>query len=408
MPAVLQTMEERKDLLSNEIYLLSAVTALQRVSETLPHFISPYLHATVSQVCRISRLAETSATSPQLSARLTSLSSTLATKVPPRVLLPTLTKCYNDMVPAKQSHLGPLMSILKAHITHMEKDQLNTHQSELTSFFLTALDFRAQHCQGDLPKTAEVEGFTIDCLLAMVMKLSEITFRPLFFKLFDWSKTETEGKQRLLTFYRLADRIADRLKGLFVLFAGNLVKPFSDLLQQTNVAKTDEALFDSADGVDKSTMLLHHVLDCMFKIFMYDTHHFLSKDRAEALMGPLVDQLENTLGGEKSYQLRVTQHLVPCLGQFSVAMGDDTQWKTLNYQVLLKTRHSSSKVRFSALLMVMELARKLRENYMVLLPETIPFLAELMEDESEEVEHQVQKVIQEMENILGEPLQSYF
>ena len=50
MPAVLQTMEERKDLLSNEIYLLSAVTALQRVSETLPHFISPYLHATVSQV----------------------------------------------------------------------------------------------------------------------------------------------------------------------------------------------------------------------------------------------------------------------------------------------------------------------------------------------------------------------
>ncbi|KAJ3608035.1 hypothetical protein NHX12_025085, partial [Muraenolepis orangiensis] len=29
-------------------------------------------------------------------------------------------------------------------------------------------------------------------------------------------------------------------------------------------------------------------------------------------------------------------------------------------------------------------------------------------DESEEVEHQVQMVIQEMENILGEPLQSYF
>ena len=46
-----------------------------------------------------------------------------------------------------QSHLGPLMSILKGHISHMEKDQLNSHQSELTSFFLTALDFRAQHCQ---------------------------------------------------------------------------------------------------------------------------------------------------------------------------------------------------------------------------------------------------------------------
>ena len=56
----------------------------------------------ILQVCRITRLAETSSASPQLSARLASLRSTLATKVAPRVLLPTLTKCYNDMVPAKQ------------------------------------------------------------------------------------------------------------------------------------------------------------------------------------------------------------------------------------------------------------------------------------------------------------------
>lgn len=38
-------------------------------------------------------------------------------------------------------------------------------------------------------------------------------------------------------------------------------------------------------------------------------------------------------------------------------------------------------VRYSALVMLMELASKLKENYMVLLPETIPFLAELMEGE---------------------------
>lgn len=36
-------------------------------------------------------------------------------------------------------------------------------------------------------------------------------------------------------------------------------------------------------------------------------------------------------------------------------------------------------MRFSSLLMLMELAAKLKENYVVLLPETIPFLAELME-----------------------------
>lgn len=30
--------------------------------------------------------------------------------------------------------------------------------------------------------TAEIEGYVIDCLVAMVMKLSEVTFRSLFFK----------------------------------------------------------------------------------------------------------------------------------------------------------------------------------------------------------------------------------
>lgn len=51
MPAVLLTLTDRKELLTNEIYLLSAVTALQRVTETLPHFISPYLQDVALQVC---------------------------------------------------------------------------------------------------------------------------------------------------------------------------------------------------------------------------------------------------------------------------------------------------------------------------------------------------------------------
>lgn len=111
------------------------------------------------------------------------------------------------------------MGILREHIAHMEKEELNAQQSELTAFFLTALDFRAEHCQvslcrrhsgtmarhlwvvgvffvkclrlraqGNLDETAAVEGGVIDCLLAMVMKLSEVTFRPLFFKVrtVDW------------------------------------------------------------------------------------------------------------------------------------------------------------------------------------------------------------------------------
>ncbi|XP_008571640.1 PREDICTED: HEAT repeat-containing protein 1 [Galeopterus variegatus] len=171
---------------------------------------------------------------------------------------------------------------------------------------------------------------------------------------------------------------------------------------------TDEAFFDSENNTEKCCLLLQFILNCLYKIFLFDTQHFISKERAEALMMPLVDQLENRLGGEESFQERVTKQLIPCIAQFSVAMADDSLWKPLNYQILLKTRDSSPKVRFAALITVLALAEKLKENYIVLLPESIPFLAELMEDECEEVERQCQKTVQQLEVTLGEPLQSYF
>lgn len=53
-------------------------------------------------------------------------------------------------------------------------------------------------------------------------------------QLLDWSRTG--GDERLLSFFRLCDAVAHRLKGLFVLFAGNLVKPFAELLQRKDSA----------------------------------------------------------------------------------------------------------------------------------------------------------------------------
>nr|XP_009486339.1 PREDICTED: HEAT repeat-containing protein 1 [Pelecanus crispus] len=388
MPALLKTLKNKKELVSNEIYLLSAVTALLKVAETLPHFLSPYLLDCLLQVVRLEKIAVEFGPSSQISLRIASLKTILATRLAPRILLPAVTKCYSEITNTWKNCLGPLMNILKEHIVGMEKEHLISHQSELTAFFMKALDFRTEHAQDDLEEVGKTEACIIDCLLSMVMKLSEPSFRPLFFKLFDWSKTESTLKDRLLTFHRIADCIADKLKGLFTLFAGHLVKPFAETLNQINISKTDEAFFDSENSTEKSCLLLQFTIDCLHKLFLFDTQKFLSKERAETLMTPLVDQLENTLGGDEKFQERVTAHLIPC--------------------ILLKMRHTSPKVRFAALLALVAVAQKLKENYLILLPESIPFLAELMEDECEEVEQQCQKTIQQLEVILGEPLQSYF
>ncbi|XP_006761371.1 PREDICTED: LOW QUALITY PROTEIN: HEAT repeat-containing protein 1 [Myotis davidii] len=413
MPSLLTTMKNTSDLVSGDVYLLSALAALQKVVETLPHFLSPYLEGVLAQVIHLEKITSEMGAASQANVRLASLKKTLATTLSPRVLLPAINKTYKHTQKDWRNHMGPFMSILQEHIGVMKKEELTSHQSQLTTFFLEALDFRARHPENDLEEVGKTENHIIDCLVAMVVKLSEVTFRPLFFKLFDWAKTEDAPKDRLLTFYNLADCIAAKLKGLFTLFAGHLVKPFADTLNQVNISKTDEAFFDSENDPEKCCLLLQFILNCLHKIFLFDTQHFLSKERAEALMMPLVDQLENRLGGEERFQERVTRHLVPCIAQFSVAMADDSLWKPLNVGntrtlLLLKTRDSSPKVRFAALITVLALAETLKENYIVLLPESIPFLAELMEDECEEVEHQCQRTVQQLEAVLGEPLQSYF
>ncbi|XP_047680600.1 HEAT repeat-containing protein 1 isoform X2 [Prionailurus viverrinus] len=379
MPSLLTTMKNTSELVSGEVYLLSALAALQKVVETLPHFISPYLEGVLSQVVHLEKITGGMGSASQANIRITSLKKTLATTLSPRVLLPAINKTYKQIEKNWKKHMRPFMSILQEHIGVMKKEELTSHQAPLTVFFLEALDFRAQHSEDDLEEIGKTENCIIDCLVAMVVKLSEVTFRPLFFKLFDWAKTEDAPKDRLLTFYNLADNIAEKLKGLFTLFAGHLVKPFADTLNQVNISKTDEAFFDSDNDPEKCCLLLQFILNCLYKIFLFDTQHFLSKERAEALMMPLVDQLENRLGGEERFQERVTKQLIPCIAQFSVAVADDSLWKPLNYQILLKTRDSSPKVRFAALITVLALAEKLKENYLVLLPESIPFLAELME-----------------------------
>lgn len=55
-------------------------------------------------------------------------------------------------------------------------------------------------------------------------------------------------------------------------------------------------------------------------------------------------QLENSIGGREEMENRCKNLVIPCIAQMAVSAGDDTLWKQLNYQILLKTRHSQKQV----------------------------------------------------------------
>nr|KAG5705320.1 hypothetical protein BaRGS_010771 [Batillaria attramentaria] len=313
------------------------------------------------------------------------LDQSLATGLPSRIFIPVVTTCYEKLLEeGKQESVECLLAILEQHISQMSREDLNSNHHQLLSFFLSALDFRVTQRkvgQADLKSSAidKIEGAVITTILSMVLKMSEATFRPMLLKIFEWATLQGSRRERVLVFYRLADSLVEKLRSLFLLFAAHIIKHAAQLLDAANTSKTDEPYFKKDKKERKVSQLLTHTLGCLHKCFLYDSENFINKERFDLLLQPLIDQTENFAGGEEAYTARIKECVVPAIASFAAAVHNDSLWKTLNYQLLLKTRHSRKEVRLSALAVLEEFHKKLGEDYLPLLPETIPFLAELME-----------------------------
>ena len=95
--------------------------------------------------------------------------------------------------------------------------------------------------------------------------------------------------------------------------------------------------------------VIEEILLTFLRVFSYDSHDFVNKERFDTLMQPIIDQIENTIGSWDKYEKRAKDLIVPCIASFAGAISDDSLHKQLVYQVLLKTRHAKPYVRSCAL-----------------------------------------------------------
>ncbi|XP_043205365.1 HEAT repeat-containing protein 1-like [Amphibalanus amphitrite] len=388
----------------DQLLLLSAVTLTLKLTEALAHFISPYVADLVAHVSRLSAAHGTDGAGV-LSHRLSQTRRRLATGVPLRVLLPAVDQCFGRLVAdGAADALAALMPVLSDAARSADVAELSAALPSLQALIVRALEFRA--AGGARPATARrVEAAVLEAVTCVVPRLSEATFGPLLVRLLDWASGAGAPTARLVTFFRLTDALAGRLQGLFVLFAGHLVRPLAAALSGASSLSERPLLPGDEEG---SCELAEYALDTLTKVCQHDTEGFLNSERFHVLLQPLVDQLENEQGAEERRQRRVHGHLVPCLVAFLAAAGDDSLWKPANHQLLLKTRHQSPQVRLDAVASLSAVHARLGDDYLALLPETMPFLAELLEDDEPRVEAATQALIGQMEATLGESLQQYF
>ncbi|XP_003699510.1 HEAT repeat containing 1 homolog l(2)k09022 isoform X2 [Megachile rotundata] len=421
VPAILQLLENHCHQGVPDVIVVSIVSALQKIVESVGNFLSLYLDQLLFELARLNSLY-TDTEHPKIGtvvSRLNATTQKLSSCIPLRVLLPAVNRTYVTLLTKKTYKCIPaLMTVLAESFNSVQPADLSTAIPDLGNFFLKVLQFREDISESDdmevdgseltMKDIMMVEESASKAIVALVLKLSEATFRPLYYKLYDWAARNPQFKLRSITFYRLSANIAECLKSLFVLFAGHFLKHAALLLISNNPAINEEPQEMTLPVESNQIELVEAVMLTLYRVFSYDAHNFVNQERFDVLAQPLVDQLENTMGSKEEYVKRANDLVVPCIAAFASAIPDDSLHKNLVYQTLLKTRHTKPYVRSAALSAVVEIVRKLGEDFMPLLPETIPFLAELLEDEDEATEKCAQNAVRTLEEILGEPLQKYF
>lgn len=327
--------------MSNDGVLIYLLTGLLKIVGTLALYMSPYLVELIVCLSQISYNIEITPVKDAkrnaiIMERLNGIWEKFSSTLELRILIPSIEQSYEQLVNVKQSlAIGPVMQLLTQTIEQQASGNLSRFMPEITAFFLGALAFRADHSDIELSTLNELENKLIKSFRSLTLKLSEESFRPLYYRLYEWAFHKNDKDiNHVTTYFRVSSEIAKSLKSLFVLFANDFIDDVPELL--------NKSLSPAHALVGKTRLLIDSIVETLYQVFLHDSRGFINGARFEAILQPLVDQIENEiiLDSPKSMEL-----ISSCLAQLGQDVNDDIQWKQLNYQILMKTRNNESRIR---------------------------------------------------------------
>lgn len=219
MPALIKVLKKQRKTETPELVLLSTVTAISKIVESLPLFLSPYLQKIVYEysilLAKWQNYDQECSKVSAIVAKLSNIKKKIASSIPPRVLIPVANETHQLLLKKENfDAIGPVMSILADSFGNVTKADFTALQQDLTAFFLSALQLRSDAVDKDvnLAVIDRAEDQVVNALVCLVLKLSETSFRPFYFKIYDWAiRSNVEGhKDRTITFYRLVKYVTAR------------------------------------------------------------------------------------------------------------------------------------------------------------------------------------------------------
>ncbi|EEB05463.2 U3 snoRNP-associated protein Utp10 [Schizosaccharomyces japonicus yFS275] len=301
------------------------------------------------------------------------LFETVAKYIPTRLLFKAILQVWPDCV-----KIGPTAAIRLFDLIGLGIDNA-TRSARRSLLFAEELD--------------NVETKSVNVFLKFVMKLSDSTFRPLFFRLHSWAlqdlvSTDPAGlTARQIFFYNFFTVFLKSLTSIVTNYYAYVLDDTVDLLASK----------------ETNGELRQLILSSLANAFENDSEEFwLVPARFNKIAPVLIEQISYAPLLDNSTLIKAVVELA------STAASDDN-FKAINTPLLQYLRSETVDVRVLAIQMETELYKRLNEDWLTTLPQSVPFIAELMEEDDDQVESATTELIKVIEDRLGdsESLQDY-
>ncbi|BFZ59345.1 snoRNA-binding rRNA-processing protein utp10 [Saitoella coloradoensis] len=393
VPPVLDMLGEAVKDESQDLVELASYSLLEGLVKVIPSFLGGYMKKTFI-VCFTSA-AQTDKGDEIVEVRRALLFA-IAERVAANTVLTALFDTWTTVFKLGKVAVLDLFDVLEEVMRVASRAIIGTQAPTLMKFFLSTFDMRKNELfQGKVLQV--LESRAIDVFIQMVMKLNDTTFRPLYLRLVDWvfgelqEKNETQGAlARQIFYYRFLATFMDAFKSVVSGYIGPVVDHTVELLSQFT------------EGKVTTPDLWHAAIGALEKCFAHAEEGYWQNPA-------YFDKVAPALIAQATFAEAVNpkSRLIPAIVELAAASPSDDHFKSINTQVLQHMRSDNANVRLTAVKAETALYGRVGEEWLTMLPQTVPFIAEAMEDEDENVERATQALIVKIESYLGESLQKF-
>lgn len=312
-------------------------------------------------------------------------------------ILKSLSNLWESTSKLEASSIGLYLNALDSTVDAMDKKTATSQAAKFFKLLIQLFEFRAQS-EFDNNAIHRIEAFFHTIANKYVMKLNDKTFRPLFALLVRWAfngegvnYSKITEMERLTSFYKFFNKLQENLRSIVTSY-------YTYFLEQTA-----ELLKRFADMTVVDINLRRIVLHSLTSSFKYDQdEYWQAQARFELISVSLMNQLVSIEDG-------IGKYLVKSIASLAQNALSDEHNKALNLLFLSHMKADcKARERYWATKALKSVYQKVGDQWLSLLPQLVPIIAELLEDDDEDVELETRSgLVKVIEEVLGEPLDRY-